>query len=135
MENIEKLLTEARKSIGEYCINECGAYCCSKGFLVLSIDECKFMMSTEKENLIKKGYLSELEDSTWAFELKGGCPQLKNSMCMIHKDSRRSPTCTRFPIFPRENKVIHFSSRCPAVRDNKFYGVIHELIRLGYTID
>lgn len=130
MDNINSFLDDARKSIGEFCMNECNAYCCRKGYLVLSEREVKLMIKDFSHPGLKK-----LEDGTYSFDLKTGCPQLSGSKCLVHKDPGRSPTCSKFPIFLRENKKVHFSSRCPAVKGNKFYGVIAELIQDGYKID
>ena len=37
--NAEKIANKARKSISKYCIDECHAYCCRKGYLVATPKE------------------------------------------------------------------------------------------------
>src|SRR3989344_5575527 len=50
--NPETIAQQARKSISSYCINECKAYCCRKGFLVFSSKESSIIPDLQKQQLI-----------------------------------------------------------------------------------
>jgi Fe-S-cluster containining protein len=130
----EHILTEARESISLFCMQECKAYCCRKGYLVLTSKEAVLVsghpLSTKDDALrdvVGGGHALHLG------ETHAGCPCLKDFKCTIHTDVSRPKTCKDFPIF-RQGNVVRFSPRCPAVQAGKMYQVEHELMQLGFEI-
>ena len=126
----EEIAQKARKKIGKFCFEECGAYCCRKGYLVLNDIELALIKGTIKEqNAIKI-----LEDGRTSLFLGAGCPALKkNFQCKIHKNVLRPLACKEFPIFVKE-KEIHLSGRCLAIKQGKLYPYIKQWLNLGYKI-
>ncbi len=149
--NVQQLATEARNSISSYCMNECHAYCCRKGYLILSEEELNLLTGDKRTELENKEFIKKQEDGMFSFNLGnhlGSCPQLDGSKCSIHKHPKRPLTCEKFPVFVNEDtkngtstkngaskKEARFSSRCPAVRENKLYPYVHEFLKLGFKIN
>jgi Fe-S-cluster containining protein len=134
--NIEILVQEARNSISRFCYEECNAYCCKKGYLILSEEEIELMIIRDKEGLIKEKSLYKMPDDKYAFNLNnkfGFCPRLVDNKCTIHKHPNRSLTCKKFPIFVFA-KSIKLSNRCLAVREGKLYAYIHKFKKMGYQV-
>ena len=50
----EKLANEARNAISDYCFNECKAYCCRKGYILLTKEEADLLTHNKTEELIEK---------------------------------------------------------------------------------
>ncbi len=130
------MLNKARKSISKFCIDECHAYCCRKGYLVLTEKEAKLI--TKKENLIESKNIKKLDNGNYSLYLGGigmPCPSLKKEFeCGIHDKRARPKTCKDFPIFVLDEKTVKFSSRCLAVKLNMFYPYVKKLISEGYTV-
>ena len=129
----EAIMDKARESVGNYCKEECGAYCCRKGYLVLDPEKVDLVTQGKKEEMLKEGTLKKLENGRFSMNMSihDGCPSLKDMRCTIYKD--RPKTCANFPIF-LINDTVRLSLRCPAVRENLFYYYEKELIALGYKI-
>ncbi len=138
MRSPEEIADSARSSISDYCMNECKAFCCSKGYLVLSKKEMILTIGDKQGELEDTGFLTPMENDEYALNLgnPGSCPSLNksNSACVIHKNPGRNLACKKFPIFI-EDKKVRFSDRCPAVKANKFYPYIKEFIALGFKIE
>ncbi len=128
--DIQILANEARESISQFCMQECNAYCCTKGFLILSEEEMKLMIGNKK---VEKDLFKKTKDDKYSLNLSLGCPSLENHKCLIHKEEKRSSTCKNFPIFINE-KTIKISDRCPAKRNNLFYPYVHQFLKLGYKV-
>ncbi len=136
MEEIERLANESRKVLGKYCIEECHAYCCRKGYLIVSEIEIDLMAGDRRKLLLDENSIRELLDGKFSLSFENslsGCPALKDSKCLIHGDKERPKTCKDFPIFIL-GKKIKISNRCPAKKDNKFFKFIKEAELLGYEI-
>lgn len=132
----QQIAKQARKSISKYCIEECKAYCCRKGYLILTEKECELVALGRKADLITKNLLKHLPASKYSLNIgskDAPCPCLKDFMCTIHKRKYRPTVCKDFPLF-LENNEIRLSTRCPAVTAGLFYPYVHRLIKLGYTI-
>lgn len=127
--DVEDVANEARVAISDYCINECHAYCCRKGFLILNEEEARLTVGKNNFNLLKK-----TNDGNFSLNLSGGCPSLKENKCLIHKNEKRSSTCKNFPIFIYKDKTIQISDRCPAKKEGLFYPFIYQFIKLGYQV-
>ncbi len=139
--DIIKRAQEARIAISDYCIHECNAFCCSKGILVLTEDELLAVFHDDKKQMSEnKQYITKQPDGRFALDLSRdgkGCPSLnkKTKMCTIHSSSRRSKTCSDFPIFVHDSdKKIFISPRCFAHIDRKFYAFRFEAEHNGYRI-
>lgn len=133
---IDRMLDRARKSISRFCIEECGAYCCRKGFLILSENESDLVMNGSRLILQKEESFKSLDNSKYSLNFSnslGGCPSLLGTSCIIHKNKDRPNTCKNFPIF-RHNKTVIISKRCPASKQNMFYKCEHILIKNGYLL-
>jgi Fe-S-cluster containining protein len=137
--SIQELASNARNSISEFCMIECGAYCCRKGYLLLFEDELNLLTSNKRSELEKNGFIKLQEDSLFSLNLGnhlGSCPQLKDSKCLIHTNPKRPSTCDKFPIFIDEkNKTVRLSPRCFAVKENKLYPYVHEFLKLGFSVN
>ena len=132
----DKLIVEARNSISSFCINECNAYCCRKGYLTLSDSEMKLIVGDLEEELIEKDILKSVKDGEWALFLGTPglpCPRLKDSKCTIHDNPGRPSTCDQFPLFVLEGKNLRLSNRCLAVKQMKLYPYVKQLREMGYT--
>ena len=130
--DIDKLVGEARNALGKFCINECNAYCCRKGFLILKKSELNLVLGSKKDELIEQGHLCAMKNDEFSFNFKGKCPQLVDNKCLIHKNPGRPKTCDSFPIFIK-GKTIRISSRCYG--KNVLYPYISQFIKLGYKIE
>ena len=126
----KQLANKARKSISNYCINECSAYCCRKGYLIVSKKELDLIDSG------KKGDVKELEDGNFSLNMnKTPCPSLSGDFtCGVHMEKDRPQTCKDFPLFIKGDKV-HLSTRCFAVKENMFFAFIKEFEGLGFKVD
>jgi len=137
--NIQKIASEARNSISSYCMNECNAYCCRKGYLILSKEELILLVGNKRKELEDKEFIKILPNDKFSLNLGnhlGSCPQLKDSKCLIHKNPQRPSTCNSFPIFINEDKKeIRLSPRCFAVKENKLYPYIRQFLELGFKIN
>jgi|TARA_B100001971_G_C18178720_1_gene531445 Fe-S-cluster containining protein len=129
----EGIAEKARRSISAFCIEECKAYCCRKSYLVLTSEEVDLVTKEKRKELEEKNILKKLDGEKYILHLHNDCPSLKNNLCVIYDDQKRSTICKQFPIFI-ENKNIKLSSGCLAVKMNLFYPYVHELLKLGYKI-
>jgi Fe-S-cluster containining protein len=134
----EQIADKARASISDFCINECGAYCCRKGYIMVRQHQLNQMASKEKQEILEKE--GKIKEYPFAGKIQvdftnslGGCPALKNNMCTIHKNPERPRVCHEFPIFILGDK-IKISQKCPAHQNNKFYPFIREFKELGFEI-
>lgn len=136
---IQELVSEARNSISEYCMKECHAYCCRKGFLLLTEPELNLLTGNKRDALEEKKFIKPQENNLFSLALNnhlGSCPMLVDSKCTIHKNPLRPKTCEKFPIFlDEEKKEIRLSPRCFAVKENKLYPFVHQFLKLGYKIN
>ena len=137
--DVEKVADKARKSISSYCIEECKAYCCRKGYLVLTPKEARKTTQKRLKELEKKEVITELENNDYVLYMGNKecpCPSLGSDFkCKIHKSKNRSQTCRTFPIFiEEETKTIKLSARCPAIREGKLYPFIAKFISMGYKV-
>lgn len=136
MEEVEKIVSEAMKNLSEFCVNECHAYCCRKGYLPLSEEEVTLLCQDKKEELFEKGFLKKEENGKYLLNFDNnfsGCPRLKNFLCSIHNNPLRPKTCKDFPIFIL-GKEVKISNRCPGKKRNKFFKFEIEIEKLGYKI-
>lgn len=134
---IEDLANKARNSISTFCSEECQAYCCRKGYLVMKPDEVKVVTHGNNAPLEKEGLLKQLPNGNFSLHMskrEQGCTSLdNNNRCTIYHDVKRPKTCHDFPIFIRK-KQIFFSPRCLAVKQRKFYVYEKKFLKLGCTI-
>ena len=139
MSEIQDLVSLARNSISDYCINECHAYCCRKGFILLNEEELNLLTGDKRQELEDNEFIKRQDDGKFSLNFSnhlGSCPRLSDSKCTIHKDPRRPLTCEKFPIFlDEENKVIRLSPRCFAVKENKLYPFVHQFLSMGFQIN
>ncbi|MBS3107845.1 YkgJ family cysteine cluster protein [Candidatus Woesearchaeota archaeon] len=129
----ETIADKARNEISEYCYKECNAYCCRKGYLVLDEAQAKLITSNKIEDFEKNNFLKRIKDGKFSLNLGMTCPKLKDLKCTIHKENIRPEACKNFPIFIF-GKMVIFSSRCPAVKEGKFYAYEKRFMQLGYNI-
>ena len=129
---LERIANKARKSISEFCLHECNAYCCRKGYLTFKQNSVKLISCGREEEFLANGTLVETSTGNFAFNLNiEGCPCLKDSRCSVHKSKNRPSCCQTFPFFIQGN-TFFLSSRCPAVKGNLFYPFVRKLLLLGY---
>jgi Fe-S-cluster containining protein len=130
--NAEKIMEEARNSISTFCDEDCKAYCCRKGYLVLKPDQADLVTQGRKAELLKNKMLKELKGN-FSLNLSLDCPSLKDNKCTIHTHPNRPQACKDFPLFVERN-WLKLSPRCLAVKMNKLYPYIHELLHNGYRL-
>jgi len=128
-----RIADSARKSIGRYCHSECNAYCCRKGFLMLTAKQAKLVAGEKLNELLKSKGLTPVANGKYVLELAVTCPSLINSKCRIHSHPQRPLTCREFPL-SIEGKVIWLSGSCPAVRAQMMYPYLAKLRLMGYKI-
>ena len=136
--NPENILKRARNAIGKFCMEECKAYCCRKGYLVLTLEEADIVSQKRTNELIEKGIIRKFDNGKYSLDLGNtemSCPSLNSNdfTCKIHKKRKRPDACKLFPIFIQGNE-IKISPRCLAVKQNLFYPFIARLKKLGYRI-
>jgi Fe-S-cluster containining protein len=132
--NVEKLLEEARVAISQFCFEECKAFCCRKGYLVIKEDEIDLVTQGRKKELERKRIIKKI-GSTYSLNLGNpeGCPSLKDFKCVIHKKEKRPDACKKFPVF-FENSAVLLSGRCLAVKQGLFYPYVSALLRAGIEV-
>lgn len=134
-EKMERLASKARNSISEYCFNECHAYCCRKGYLLLTPKEADLLSDHQKKEMVVQKILTVIRGGKYVLDLGlHGCPQLRAYKCCVHKNSGRSLACKEFPLFISGHN-IRLSRRCPAVRENILYPYLAKFKLLGYNIE
>ncbi|NCN51512.1 hypothetical protein GW931_00680 [archaeon] len=135
---VNEIISKARKSIGKFCIEECNAYCCRKGYIIINEQQVNIIATkNEQIELKKENKLKELVFSG-KFMLDfsnslGGCPKLKGTKCLIQSNPERAKVCQESPIFLFGDSV-RISSKCPAHQKNMFYLFIKQLEALGYKL-
>ena len=136
MVDAEKIAEKARKSISKYCFEECGAYCCRKGYLVLTEVEANVITNNNISEFIKEGRIKPVKDNKYSFYLgdyNKPCTCFKDLKCRVHKNPDRPLACQQFPIFI-EGKTIRLSPRCLAVKNNLLYPYVAKMIKAGYKL-
>lgn len=123
----EDLAVRARESLSSYCYNECLAYCCRKGYLLLSEPEVPLFQMDIKDLVIMP------IDRSYIFNLGKGCPNLQGYKCLIHKNPLRPKACKEFPLFIF-GKTVVVTEDCPAVKQNKLYPFLAEFKSMGYNL-
>ena len=131
----QEIAKRARKSISSYCFDECHAFCCRKGHLIVTQEELDKITGNDVDAY--KPRIKKLEDGKYSLYNGGSdqaCPSLdKDLKCKIHTDKLRPLVCKEFPLFIKEGFVI-LSQRCPAVAEGKFYPFIKQLQLNGLKI-
>jgi Fe-S-cluster containining protein len=136
VEKANVMADEARNSISKYCCEECHAYCCRKGYLVLKKEEVDVVTQGRREELIEKKILKDLGKNYSLFmgNYEQPCPSLDEKfMCKVHKSEFRSKVCGDFPLFI-EGDLVRLSIRCPAVKENLLFPFVKQLQVLGFKI-
>lgn len=132
----EKIADEARNSISRYCIEECRSYCCRKGYLVITSEQADLILQGRRKEFEEKGVMKKIGENKYSLFLGNydmTCPSLqKDYTCKVHKDPLRPKACQQFPLF-LIGQTIRLSPRCPAVKENKLYPYVKQLLSLGYT--
>ncbi|MCG2718913.1 MAG: YkgJ family cysteine cluster protein [Nanoarchaeota archaeon] len=132
--DINQLVDKARNSIAKFCIGECNAYCCRKGYIVLSEEEMHLIAGNKEKEMEENSNLDKIDDCQFLLNLNIGCPKLIDSKCTIHANPKRNTVCKEFPLFIEGNS-IRFSIRCPAVQKGLFYSYEHQFIKKGYKLN
>lgn len=138
LKEAERIADEARNSISEFCMNECGAYCCRKGYIMVREHQLNTIATKEKQIILNnegkiKEFLSSGKFQVDFTNSLGGCPALIENKCSVHKNPERPKVCHEFPIFVFVDHV-RISSKCPAQENNKFYPHIRQFTELGLKI-
>ena len=120
----EEIANRARNSLGEYCINECKAYCCKKGYLILKAKEVDLVVKGKKS-------LKKVEGGFSLNFNEGGCPSLKDNKCSVYEN--RPQTCRDFPIFIK-GKYVRISPRCYGFTSGLLYPFIKEFKKIKMII-
>ncbi len=133
-EKAEEIADKARNALGDFCVNECGGYCCRKGYLLLSNSEVDIVVK-DRSGFLEKGYLKEIGGGKFSLFLGNpdGCPNLDGSKCLIHDNPKRPLACREFPIF-LSGDMLRVSKRCFGAGNNALYPFIRELVAMGYRV-
>lgn len=130
----EKIARKARKSISKFCMEECHAYCCRKGYLVIEEAELYAVTRGKQKELEGNSSLKKMLNGKYSLYMDDfSCPSLLDNKCMIHTSKNRPNTCLMFPLFIEGNN-IKLSPRCPAVKIGMFYPYIARLLKMGFTL-
>lgn len=132
----ERIANKARKALSRYCVEECSAYCCRKGYLLLNESEMKIIVADNEKILTDEESLRKMIDGMYSLSFSNsfeGCPQLKNSKCMIHAKKKRPTVCHEFPIFITKDQA-RISPRCYGVQAGLIDPYITELKKAGFEI-
>lgn len=132
----EQIANKARKSISSFCYEECHAYCCRKGYLVMSKAQANKVTHRKRGEFEAKEVLKKIGEDDYSLYMGGcdrPCPSLDGFKCTIHKSKLRPLACAQFPVFI-EGKAVKLSNRCPAVKMGMFYPYIKKWMALGYKI-
>ena len=129
----EEIAEKARRSISNFCSEECKAYCCRKSHLVLTSEKVDLVTRGKRKELEEKNILKKLDGEKYILHLHNDCPSLKNNLCVIYNNPKRPIKCKQFPIFIK-NKNIRLSSGCLAVKNDLFYPYVHEFLKIGYKV-
>ena len=135
-ETAASLAIAARNSLRSYCFTECHAYCCRKGYLILTPKEADLLSNNNKKEMIEKKSLTPIPGGKYVLDLaseKFGCQQLQEYKCNIHTNLHRPLACKEFPLFISGN-TIRLSHRCPAVQENLLYPYLAQFKLLSYPI-
>ncbi|MFW5705053.1 MAG: YkgJ family cysteine cluster protein [Nanoarchaeota archaeon] len=111
-------------------MNECKAFCCQNGKLLLQTPQEVQIIALEEISEFKNSkILTQSECGNYHYNLeKKPCPHLKDSKCTIHTNPNRPRVCKDYPIFI-VRKFVLFSPSCPAVKAgmlNKFHEKIEK---------
>jgi Fe-S-cluster containining protein len=129
----EQLAASARASISDYCSSECKAYCCRKGFLLLTASEVPLLHDTTQGEL--PPILLQDNEQGFVLDLKeNGCKNLSHHKCLIHTNPSRPKACKDFPLFLWKDKTVMVTYACPAVKENKLYPFLAAFKSRGYTL-
>jgi len=134
--DIERLANKARRSISQFCIEECKSYCCRNGHLVLTMDEVELVVKKVRLTPEKMPVLKPLDNGKFSLYIGNhddACPSLKDYKCIVHKNKKRPLVCQQFPLFIHD-MVLLLSSRCSAVKAGLFYPFEKKFMALGYKI-
>jgi Fe-S-cluster containining protein len=131
----EKLAVAARESISRYCYMECRAFCCRRGYLLLTGDEVNVMRGARKEDMqVIPTAMDAGEGFVFDLGAGDGCPNLMDYKCTIHSNPMRPNACKEFPLFIWEDKTIMVTYACPAVKEAKLYPYLAKFKRMGYKL-
>lgn len=134
--DVQQMAKKARASISRYCMEECKAYCCRKGYLVMSLKEAELVTQNQISLLEAKGVLKKIRDEEYSFDLNNQgsyCPSLVDFKCVIHRNKNRPSACKEFPLFI-QGDLVKLSPRCPAVKEGLFYPYVIKFLKKGYKI-
>lgn len=135
--DINILANGARKSLSKYCIEECCAYCCRKGYLAMDERQAHKVCGKRYDELLKSGKLKKLKDGRYTVFMGdpvAPCPALgKDLLCKVHSSKLRPGVCADFPIFIVGKNVI-MVHRCPAVKEGRMYGFEMKMKQVGCRI-
>ena len=56
----ENIANKARKSLSKFCMDECRAYCCRKGYLVMNKKEFSLIPAQKRKKLFDKNIVKEV---------------------------------------------------------------------------
>ena len=132
----KQIMEDARNSIGAFCSEECKAYCCRKGYLVITDSQADLLLGERRKEFEQKKLIKKQEDgrhSLFLGDYNHTCPRLKDYVCTIHKNPNRPQACQDFPLFT-EGKRIMLSPRCLAVKKEMLYPYVAELLAMGYEL-
>ena len=122
------IIRRARNGLGSFCRDECRAYCCRRGFLVLTEKQLPVVLGKSMHDVKKT------KDGKYSHDQRRGCPSLSRDFtCSIHNSRLRPKVCREFPLFLHGNIVIA-SEACLGVRAGLLYPYLKRLQMLGYEI-
>lgn len=132
---INKIAEKARNSISKYCTNECRAFCCRNGYLIIKPKSINIVTKGQTKELMQKNLLKKLENENYSlflgnYNVPCKCLDTEKFTCKIHKNKLRPKACKDFPLFI-EKDTIKLSPRCPAIRENLLYPYVKQLIMKG----
>ena len=130
-----ELVNEARSSIGTYCMNECKAQCCRRGFLpLLNKQQMDAVIGRKQNEFIKSKIITKKNNISILDMNKHQCPKLTEDFkCGIYNNKERPQSCADYPLMLANNMLIA-ASNCPAVQNGLLNKYFSELKKLGVKI-
>lgn len=128
--NPERLAAAARRSLGDFCREECKAFCCRKGHLTLTAQQLRRVAQGHEDELKRADRLIPIGER-FSLILDGDCPSLAGNRCSIYRS--RPKACREFPLWIRDG-VVFVSPRCVGVKAGLLYPYVRRLRMLGLRV-
>ncbi len=137
--NVSKLIREARSSITDYCIDECGADCCKTRIVpCCSEKDVRVLLGLKDKSLEEFSFMypKRLEKIGEIYLVHQPCANLEENKCKIYNNGLRPVHCIDFPIRASYDEdgfpFVEYTAECKAVEKGLFNRVL-DILRDNYV--